>query len=397
MKQLEFNFEKDKGQIKMLCKLEREPIPITSKVKIDEFTKKAQENFDYDFDGVSKFYPFKLPEELNDLDFEILAIVGASGSGKSTFAKYFGSEEQIEWDNSKSIMSNFDNPNDAIDKLCAVGLTSIPTWCKPREVLSYGEGFRCDLARRIKNNCLIDEYTSVVDRNVAKSCSASLSKYIRKNHLKKCVFVSCHKDFIDFLCPDYVIDLDDECVYDTRDLLRQRIELQIFQRYDKQQVWNIFRKHHYLSADFNIASNLYVAYWENQIVGMISILPQPNGYCINGVRVHRLVVLPDYQGLGIGMALLNYVVDKYAKEDKIIYIRTTHYKLCKALENSKNWRKTHRSGEVSPKQNNHMNWSTSNRTPMSFESIKYKIEKKKSLVASGRQMKMDLEEINKEV
>ena len=214
-------FSKDdyKKNIVKVCDLVREEEPLVSTVELDAGTDKANQCFDFDFDGVSKFYPFKMNNIIKNLDFQILVITGASGSGKSTFSKYYGEEKTLVWDNKKSIISNFDNPDDAVEKLGAVGLNSIPTWCKPRNVVSVGEGFRADLARRIESNCVIDEFTSTVDRNVALSCSKSVGKYIRRKGLQKCVFVSCHKDFIDVLCPDYVIDLDDECVYDTRGLL----------------------------------------------------------------------------------------------------------------------------------------------------------------------------------
>lgn len=378
----------DKNEIKVLCKLERDfEHPLKSMVELDKFTQKAQDNFDYDFNGESNFFPYKFPKELENLDFSILAIIGSSGSGKSTFSRYFGKEEQLSYDNNKAIISHFENEDEAVEKLCAVGLNSIPTWCKPRNVLSVGEGFRCDLARKIKNNCVIDEFTSTIDRNVAISCSVSISKYIRKNNLKKCVFVSCHKDFIEYLRPDYVVDIDNGCVYDTRGLPKRKIELQIYERFDKHDLWNIFKQHHYLSEDLNVASRIYVAIWKNQIVGMIAILPQPNGYCLNGYRIHRLVVLPDYQGLGVGMALINFIVDHYNNQDKIIYIRTTHYKLCKALANSKDWKQTARSGEQSPTQPN-MTWKITNRKPMSFESVKKVIEKKKSIMTKFTQLKI---------
>lgn len=208
-----------KDELIEIDKLERSKTPLISKVNINEFTNKANENFDFDFDGENKFYPFEFNDILKDLDFNILCIVGASGSGKSTFSRYFGKEEEIVWDNNEAIISHFENPDIAVEKLIAVGLNSIPTWCKPRNVLSVGEGFRVDLARKLKSNCVIDEFTSTVDRNVALSCSKSIARYIRKNNLKKCVFVSCHKDFIDVLCPDYIIDLDDKCIYDSRGLL----------------------------------------------------------------------------------------------------------------------------------------------------------------------------------
>lgn len=183
------------NQLTKVCDLKRSKTPMTSKIKKDEFIEEANKNFDYDFDGVNKFYPFELPTILKELDFNILCIVGASGRGKSVFSRYFGEETKIEWDNSKAIISNFDNVDEAIERLNSVGLNSIPTWCKPRNVLSIGEGFRADLARSIKDNCVIDEFTSTVDRNVALSCSNSIQRYIRKKGYKRCVFVSCHKDF----------------------------------------------------------------------------------------------------------------------------------------------------------------------------------------------------------
>lgn len=307
----------------------------------------ASKNFDYNFDGISKFYPFEMPLFLKDLDFNILVIVGASGSGKSTFSKYFGKQEEISWDNEKAIISNFENQDDAIEKLCAVGLNSIPTWCKPRNVLSVGEGFRVDLARAIKDNCVIDEFTSTVDRNVALSCSKSISKYIRQKNIKKCVFVSCHKDFIDTLCPDYVVDLDDECIYDTRGLVQRRFKLSIYEKENKREIWNIFRKHHYLSKELNIACRVYVAYLNDEIVGMVAILPLP-GMIKNAFRIHRLVVLPDYQGLGIGKAMLEQISQMYKDANAKMYIRSSHIKLFNALSNSSKWETTARNGTQSP-------------------------------------------------
>lgn len=357
--------------ITKICDLRRSIIPMTSKIEIDEFTAEANNNFDFDFDGVNKFYPFEVPHMLEDLDFNILCIVGASGSGKSTFSKYFGNEEELYYDNNKSIMSHFITPNEAIEKLCAVGLNSIPTWCKPRNVLSVGEGFRVDLARRLKDNCVIDEFTSTVDRNVALSCCNSISKYIRKNNIKKCVFVSCHKDFIDTLKPDYVIDLDDECIYDTRRLPKRRFELSIYETRAKEYVWKIFRQHHYLSKELNVASRVFIAYLNEEIVGMIAILPLPSGTVSNAYRVHRLVILPDYQGLGLGTKILNYFANLFAKQDYNFYIRTTHKKLYNCLKKNKNWQESSSSGRKSSENGGKLKntWKVDDRTPYSFKYV----------------------------
>lgn len=323
----------------ILTRLRRLDTPLISKVELDAGTDRANTAFDFDFDGLNKFYPFEFPEILKTLDFNIIVITGASGSGKSTFSKYFGTENRPVWDNNKAIISNFDNPDDAVERLGAVGLNSIPTWCKPRNVLSVGEGFRADLARQIKSNCVIDEFTSTVDRNVALSCSKSVSKYIRNNNLKHCVFVSCHKDFIDTLCPDYVIDLDDEVIYDTRRLLRRRFELQIYEEKDKLRLWNIFKQYHYLTAEFNIASRVFVAYFEDNPIAFCSMISQPGipGVIGGGWRIHRLVVLPDYQGLGIATKLLEYMCDIFASTDKPIYLRTSNVKLINYMLHSSKW------------------------------------------------------------
>lgn len=203
---------------KILCNLTRSNNPLVSEVTLDEATSMVDKYFDYDFTGVSKFYPFEIPDEIYNIEFKTLAIVGASGSGKSSMLKRLTGYkiENILFDNTKAIVSCFNNPDDATKKLCAVGLNSIPTWCRPRNVLSIGEGFRADLALNLESYRVFDEFTSTIDRNVAKSTCKGVKRYIEDNGLHHIIFSSCHKDFIPYLSPDIVIDLDDECAYDCR-------------------------------------------------------------------------------------------------------------------------------------------------------------------------------------
>ena len=202
----------------IFCKLKKKETPLTSKVPLDDFTYQAQLNFDYEFDGISKFYPYEFPNELRNIEYNIMVICGASGKGKSTFLKEidFYNKEKKEYDSNKAIISNFGTPDEATHKLSAVGINSIPVWCKPRNVLSIGEGFRADIALNLDNYSIFDEFTSTIDRTVAKSTCNGIQKYIRNNNLHNLVFCSCHKDYIPYLKPDIVIDLDDECVYDCR-------------------------------------------------------------------------------------------------------------------------------------------------------------------------------------
>ena len=201
---------------KIIGKLTKSKIPIATTVNVDEFTEMVSKNFDYEFNGMSEIYPYEVPE-LPD-DFSILCIVGASGSGKSTLIKGFSSQynQNNNTYNNNAIVSNFNTPEEACDKLSAVGLNSLPVWCRPRHVLSVGEGFRADVALNLNSYQIFDEFTSTIDRNVAKSTCNGLQRYIRKHNLHNLVFVSCHKDFISFLQPDIVIDLDDENIYDCR-------------------------------------------------------------------------------------------------------------------------------------------------------------------------------------
>lgn len=207
------------NECKIIAKLKKKNEPLVSIVPCDEYTQMVQNNFDYTFTGESKFYPYELPKQIKDENFNIMTIVGASGSGKSTLlkefdAKYLWSNKQ--YDVTKAIVSNFNTPEEASFKLSAVGLNSMPVWCRPRNVLSVGEGFRADIALNLESYTIFDEFTSTIDRNVAKSTCNGLQRYIRQNNLHNIVFCSCHKDYIPYLQPDIVIDLDDGCVYDCR-------------------------------------------------------------------------------------------------------------------------------------------------------------------------------------
>lgn len=192
---------------RVIEKLHISEIPLISTVTRDEFIAASEIAFDCKFDGHSLFYPWVLPKSIPN-KFKIGVIVGSSGSGKSTLLKEFGVEETPIWDSNKSIISHFETPEDGINKLSSVGLNSVPSWYKPYHVLSNGEKFRADLARKIRSNAVIDEYTSVVDRNVAKAASVSLSRYVKNNDVHNIVLSTCHRDILDWLEPDWVIDTD---------------------------------------------------------------------------------------------------------------------------------------------------------------------------------------------
>jgi len=56
-------------------------------------------------------------------------------------------------------------------------------------------------------------------------------------------------------------------------------------------------------------------------------------------RVTRLVVLPDYQGIGVGKRLLNFVAELYVSQTKVpFYILTSNPQIIRG--NMKNWKIT---------------------------------------------------------
>ena len=172
-------------------------------------------NFDLDIEHIQENFVGNI--DIEDKEWNVGLIVGSSGTGKSTIAKecfpnhyikgYEYKEQSIidDMPKSKSIKE--------IEKtFTSVGFASPPSWLKPYDVLSNGEKMRVDLARSIledKEVIVFDEFTSVVNREVAKTSSYAISKAVRKQN-KKFIAVACHKDIIDWLEPDWIYDTDEK-------------------------------------------------------------------------------------------------------------------------------------------------------------------------------------------
>ncbi len=316
--------------------LKRSDKPLTSYVFMDEITEELIKPFDYVSDGNEEFYPYLIPEDLPK-DFGIGVIVGASGTGKSTLLKEFGSPEKISW-HGGSIASQFESAVDASERLSAAGLMSVPEWVKPFHVLSNGQQFRANLARSLKNNAVIDEFTSVVDRNVAKAASTAMSRYVRKNGITGIVLATVHRDILEFIEPDWVIDTDRGEWASGRYLHRPEMVLEVYPC--SNEVWSLFAPHHYLTESLNKASHCYLAIWEGQVVGFYSVMSYPSGTVKNAYRGHRLVVLPDYQGFGFGHTIAEVVAQHYIENGKRFFAKTSHPRLGEYRDNSPLWKPT---------------------------------------------------------
>lgn len=150
-------------------------------------------------------------------DWQIGVIVGPSGSGKTSIGnKLFGGGKILDlydgWNKDVPIVDDIapDGDFNAVTGLLAsVGLGDVPSWLRPFHALSNGQKFRAGLARSIADNhkeIIIDEFTSVVDRQIAKIGALAYGKAFRRTKDRRVVLLSCHYDILEWLQPDWVLD-----------------------------------------------------------------------------------------------------------------------------------------------------------------------------------------------
>lgn len=292
-------------------------------------------------------FEVEVPEA--DEPWQIGLIVGPSGSGKSTVARQAYGERVYaagEWAKDRAVVDGFgDAPiKNITGLLTAVGFSSPPSRIKPYSVLSGGEKFRCDLARALACGwqddkspppiVVFDEFTSVVDRNTARIGSAAAAKSIRQGHVRsRFVAVTCHYDVEEWLEPDWTLDMATQTLYRRR-LRRPDVRLEI--RRCRRDVWSLFKRHHYLNGGLSTAARCYLATWDGVPVSFCAMLP------LMGRRKHwrisRIVTLPDYQGIGIGMRVIEAIGDLYRDEGLKFSVTAAHPALLAHCRRAPQWR-----------------------------------------------------------
>lgn len=177
--------------------------------------------FDIDIDKVTEH--FKGNIDIEGKEWNVGLIVGGSGTGKSTIANEVFGDHFIKYDYKNEAVIDDMPKGKSIKEITkaftSVGFASPPSWLKPYEVLSNGEKMRCDLANCIlqeKEIIIFDEFTSVVNREVAKTGSFAISKAVRKMD-KKFIAVGCHSDIIEWLEPDWIYNTDEQQFFFARE------------------------------------------------------------------------------------------------------------------------------------------------------------------------------------
>jgi len=376
-----------------------------------------------------------------DEDWTIGAIVGPSGSGKTTLARAaYGDAlyEPKEWSADAAIIDGLGNASlkTIARVLTAVGLGSVPTWLKPYRVLSTGERFRADLARAVleagdwgleagefrpalqyrpsitpsspkplapsPSLLVIDEFTSTLDRTVANTMSAALSRLLRNPQSEipnpKLIVLTCHRDILPWLQPDWTLDLGrfrlpdgtlhgaatslgdarSRSASETYSLTRGRLRrptLRLAVRRVPQKLWTRFARHHYLAGGLAASATCYAAFWDNKALTSgqgeashdadhYSRLPAPDyprsptpttgrgfedtpvAFCAvvaalgwkRSKRITRLVTLPEFQGLGIASRLAEAVATHESAKGNRVTITASHPAILAHCSRSRSWK-----------------------------------------------------------
>jgi ABC-type ATPase involved in cell division/GNAT superfamily N-acetyltransferase len=277
-------------------------------------------------------------------DWQIGLIVGPSGSGKTTIGRRLFPDALFHdgylWPETQAVVDGFPAPLDGREitqALSSVGFSNPPHWLKRYGHLSNGQKFRCELARLMLEDAdlvLFDEFTSVVDRDAAKISSAAVAKALRRRGKPRLIALSCHYDIIDWLDPDWTYNTADGSF--ARRSLRGRPPLELRIHKATPAAWTVYKHHHYLSARLHRAARCWVATWNGVPVAFTSCMPLVGH---SGVwREHRTVVLPDYQGAGIGNALSEWL-GAYLKSWGLRFTSvTSHPAMIRHRSQSPKWR-----------------------------------------------------------
>lgn len=311
---------------------------------------------------------------IEGIDWAVGIIAGPSGCGKSTIANEIFPGKVVssydDWPVDAAIVDKFPNElaaSEVAQLLSSVGFSSPPSWFRPYRVLSSGEQFRVTVARALAENpdvAVVDEFTSVVDRTAAKIGSCAAAKITRRKN-QRLVAVTCHYDVIPWMQPDWVYQ--PHLRKFTRRLVQRRPDIKLEVTRTSHESWDLFKKHHYLNQNLNHrGARCFVAYAGGRPAAFTAALPFPHPTS-PGWREHRTVCLPDFQGVGIGNALSDYVASLMVATGKPYRSVTAHPGMIRSRQRSYKWR-TIRGPRKRKMQTGNPRWSFSvRRTVASFE------------------------------
>ena len=290
---------------------------------------------------------------IDKLKWNVGLIVGPSGCGKTQILRHLfpDFEKPLKWSN-KAVVDDFESGSmQEISETCSsVGFNTIPAWMRPYGVLSNGEKFRVEMARRLlrDNPIVMDEFTSVVDRQVAQIGAHAVQKKVRKLG-KQFVAASCHYDIVEWLQPDWILE-PATMRFVARGELQRRPNLDVSIQRVSYEAWQLFAPFHYLSANLHKAARCFGLYVGDQIASFAGCLHRPHAIATNITGLSRLVTLPDWQGLGLALILAAKLGAANKAIGKRFHTYPAHPSLVRSfVRDSKNWQLNKKAGTFSPR------------------------------------------------
>ena len=109
-----------------------------------------------------------------------------------------------------------------------------------------------------------------------------------------------------------------------------------------------FYKHHYLTSKLNKACKCLLFSWDDNPVAFVGIINTPRNNIPYGMSISRIVILPDYQGMGLSTTICNFcggLVKSLGNEYRL-YIKTIHELMGNYFSHSDKWKPTTYNGKT---------------------------------------------------
>lgn len=107
--------------------------------------------------------------------------------------------------------------------------------------------------------------------------------------------------------------------------------------------WKYFKEHYYLDLPHPPAAEYFVGTVNGELVCHVAVCPL---FTAKAYRATRLVVMPEWQGAGVGTTFLNYIAEYHAAGNGRCghkyptFFHTSHPQLCAYLRRSSKWEQT---------------------------------------------------------
>lgn len=321
-------------------------------------------------------------------------IVGASGSGKTSVARFIAQQinavlqtprdekgrlvEPHVWGADTAVIEDIAGEEGSVDDammlLTSVGFSSPPAWRRPFGALSIGQQFRASLARTLLEQIeakrgggaakpiMIDEYAGPLDRHVAQFGSEAIANATDRYDLQF-VAVTPHEYVIAYLRPDWILTVHDDktMTFEVRPAdasdedgsadglarrwVRRRFDVRLARASDA--AWARFSPHHYLNHELSKSALKFVAEIDGKPVGFAAAIHFPQQKYGLIYREHRIVVHPDYQGIGIGNRISELLAACFKATGHPYFSLTSHPAMIAHRKRSALWRMTKRGIGVS--------------------------------------------------